>query len=710
MTIERSMPRYGLLWVTLTCAILVAAVMQYRHSTSRESLDLSLSALNHSVRARLHVARAYLIADRTRNDDPNFSRNDVDAELDRARLAVSDLLSGRPALLGTSRSFAVDASIREIAKAFAVDIDRFRALVVKSDPKEADAVSTRSKFSELEARADELDVRVVENIRAIERSETRSHAMTLAVVVALILSAGIALFVIANRREFARRDQLLNEQRLRLMLGQLPLVLWTTNSKLEYTSVSGSLGMIDSSDRDALVGTAVSDELPQPCPGRRGAHERALAGEDASMTDTFKGRHLTGRIRPLHDPSGTVVGTVGVAIDITERIRLESELRQAQRLESVGRLAAGVAHDFNNLMTIVMTNAEMLEESLGNNEYARGQVKQIFGAADRGVALTRQLLAFSRRQPQQRTHLDVSSVVTDLIPLIRTLVGSRIRIRVEAPPNLPTVLADRSQLEQVVLNLASNARDAMPRSGDLFLSVTHTDSGPPNRSGSSWIRLDARDTGTGIDPSIVSKVFDPFFTTKDEGRGTGLGLATVYGIADQTGGAVTVNSELSKGSTFSVWLPATGERKPDPIAAPADPTSNRTKPPHGRPKQLTILVADDDPGVREMMRLTFAQAGHRVLVAQDGEEAIAMFERDPRAIDLLVTDVRMPGMRGTALASRLRELSSDVRVLFVSGFSNDEDLDAMARFEGSALLHKPFSVRALANSVQRLAMEAPLPR
>lgn len=208
MTIERSVPRYGLLWITLTCAILVAAVMQYRHSTNRESLDLSLSVLDHSVRARLHLARAYLIADRTRSDDPNFARSDVDAELDRAALAISDLVNGRPALLSSSRALAIDPSIREIAVAFAADLDRFRALLVKSDRTEADAVSTRSKFSALEARADELDVEVVENIRRIGRSETRSHALTLSVVVALILSAGIALFVVAHRRERARREQM----------------------------------------------------------------------------------------------------------------------------------------------------------------------------------------------------------------------------------------------------------------------------------------------------------------------------------------------------------------------------------------------------------------------------------------------------------------------------------------------------------------------
>lgn len=494
------------------------------------------------------------------------------------------------------------------------------------------------------------------------------------------------------------------------MLGQLPLVLWRTNSNLEYTSVSGSLGMIDPSDRDALVGTAVSDEIPQPCPGRRAAHERALAGEDASMTDTFKGRHLTGRIRPLHDPSGSIVGTVGVAIDITERIRLESELRQAQRLESIGRLAAGVAHDFNNLMTIVMTNAEMLEESLGNNDSSSSQVKQIFGAADRGVALTRQLLAFSRRQPQQRTNVEFSAIVTELIPLLRTLVGSRIRLRIDAPPGLPTVLADRSQLEQVVLNLVSNARDAMPKGGELSLGVSHSEAGPPNRSGTSWIRFDVKDTGTGIGPSIVSKVFDPFFTTKDEGRGTGLGLATVYGIADQTGGAVTVNTEIDRGSTFTVWLPATSMRAPEPASTTGTIAHPRSSLTHSRTKPLGILVVDDDPGVREMIRLAFAHAGHRVVVAQDGEDAIAIFEHDPSTIDLLVTDVRMPGMRGTVLAARLRERSPNLRVLFVSGFSDDEDLEAMARFEDSALLHKPFSVRALLNSMQRLTAEAPLPQ
>ena len=394
------------------------------------------------------------------------------------------------------------------------------------------------------------------------------------------------------------------------------------------------------------------------------------------------------------------------AMNVTERRRAEEQLTASQRMEAVGRLAGGVAHDFNNMLTVILNRCDHELRSAGNEE-SRHNLSELKGAAEHAAALTRQLLAFSRKHVLRAEVVDVNEVVREVATkMLDPLLGEDIEITLSLAGDLGRVEVDPTQLEQVILNLGVNARDAMPRGGKLTLSTANVelDAGRCDTRGlsampGSFVRVTVADSGEGMDPATMAHIFEPFFTTKEKGCGTGLGLATVYGVVRQCGGDIDVQSEPGKGTTFEVYFPRTVSRsatssRPAPVEPPAGGSE-------------TILVVEDEEAVLSIARLTLAAAGYEVLVASSGDEALAICARHRGEIHLALSDVVMPGMTGVVLVERLRSVRPRTRVLYMSGYA-DEALAARGAI-AAKLLGKPFTAEALLRKVREVLDEGGRP-
>ena len=386
-----------------------------------------------------------------------------------------------------------------------------------------------------------------------------------------------------------------------------------------------------------------------------------------------------------------------------EHRQLEERLRQAHKMEAVGRLAGGVAHDFNNLLTIIRGNSDLLIDREGADNFHRRCVEQIQKAAGRAVSMTRQLLAFSRMQVLQPRVIELNAIVVEMGKMLPRLIGEHIEFEFLPDPKLAAVKADPGQIEQVILNLAVNARDAMPNGGQLTVRTSNIAIGedeavkrPPMTPG-QYVLLSVTDTGHGIDEATKTHIFEPFFTTKEVGKGTGLGLATVYGVVKQSGGFIWVISSLGKGTTFEIYLPRASapQSKPDPDAKPAAI-------PHG---SETILVAEDEAGVRELACQFLRVKGYTVLEAKDGQEALEIAARHSGTIHLLLSDMVMPKMNGGELAGRLNAIHPKIKVAFMSGYSEFSRGEMGNEFPHAPVLQKPFSPASLVGVVREALAE-----
>ena len=506
-----------------------------------------------------------------------------------------------------------------------------------------------------------------------------------------------------RRAEAALRE---SEERLRNVLTHIPCgVFWKDRASIY-------LGCNDRVARDYGLGVAgevvgrTDDDLA-PAPeeaetGREGDRQVIDGGEPLlnaeetrTLPDGTKAAFLTSRV-PLRDGTGRVVGVLGVYQDVTERKRLEAQFRQAQKMEAVGRLAGGIAHDFNNLLTIISGNVHLIQHlPPGDPEFPQ-LLDDIRDAADRAAALTRQLLTFSRKQPTRPVVLDLSEVVSGLASMLRRLIGERIAVRTQLAPHPVRVRIDRGQLEQVLMNLAVNAKDAMPEGGALTIGTAEVTG--PGRLG----RLTITDTGVGMTDEAKRHLFEPFFTTKDVGKGTGLGLATVYGIVEQAGGAIEVESAPGAGSTFTVRFPwCDAAAKSSSIISPVKLFAQAAG------DSRSVLLVEDDERVRRLVRFTLQGQGYAVTEAGGGEAALRLLTPD-RKVDLLVTDLVMPGIDGRDLATRVRVLRPDVGVVFVSGYV--PDLRRLEGLPGAMFLPKPFTPLELIKTVERaLRQSRPVP-
>jgi PAS domain S-box-containing protein len=465
---------------------------------------------------------------------------------------------------------------------------------------------------------------------------------------------------------------------------------------------------------DEIVGASITKLMP---PAYRGRHFDAFARYLRTGRRTIpwhsaelRALHANGREFPIEVSigeygSGPERRFTGIVRDISRRKDIEAQLLQAQKMDAIGRLAGGVAHDFNNLLTAIGGYAELLGSSLEMDDRRQEAIAGIRHATDQAASLTRQLLAFSRSQELKPAVIDLSQVVTNLVPMIRRLLGERIELVVKPTEEPCRTIADRSQIEAILVNLAVNASDAMPDGGTLVIETVNAELDATNWlhdsevAPGSYAGLVVSDTGAGMDAATLSHVFEPFFTTKAPGSGTGLGLATVYGTVKQSGGYIWVYSEPDHGTTFKVYLPRTDRPDEPAPSQPPEPVGARV------PGHETILVAEDEAVVREMVVAALERLGYRVVAASTGEEAVRLIDRLGDDIDLLLSDVVMPGMSGPDLYDRARRTRADLRAIFMSGYT----ALSMGRPipDGITLLEKPFSGARLDQVVRETLAREP---
>jgi PAS domain S-box-containing protein len=397
----------------------------------------------------------------------------------------------------------------------------------------------------------------------------------------------------------------------------------------------------------------------------------------------------------VKDDQGQAVGVLGIFWDVTEQRALEANLRQAQKMEAVGQLAGGVAHDFNNLLTVILGNTAMVMSQLGPADGCRELLQAVEQAATRAAQLTRQMLGFSRRAPLRAEPTLLGQSIQDTVRLLRRTIDPRITVEAQLADHLWPVLADPTQMSQVLMNLCLNARDAMPEGGRLLLQADnvvlgtdHTRLFPDSRPG-EFVRMRVEDTGCGIAPDVLPHIFEPFFTTKEVGQGTGLGLAMVFGIVKQHLGWIDCSSEVGKGARFEIFLPRHC-RVPEPAPAPLAP---RPAPGHE-----TILLADDEPMIRHLGRRILERSGYEVVLAEDGQQAVEAYSRDRGRIDLVILDLSMPKLSGRDAFRRLRQIDPEVRVIFASGYSGEGAGDAQDRALG--FVGKPYRPDDLTRAVR----------
>jgi len=439
--------------------------------------------------------------------------------------------------------------------------------------------------------------------------------------------------------------------------------------------------------------------------------DRALGGETLTGVETQRLRKdgtlvdVAISVAPVHGPGGVVTGTIAVLADVGERAQLEAQLRQAQKMEAVGRLAGGIAHDFNNLLTAITGYAGLLLRGL-NDPSLRAKAEAIGKAADQAASLTSQLLSFSRKQVLASRLLDLNAVLARIESVLRRVIGEDIQLVSVQAPGLWPIRADPGRIEQVLMNLAVNARDAMPRGGTLTLETANVELSEsfsrlhPGAGSGPHVLLSVTDTGQGMEPEIQKRIFEPFFTTKAVGSGTGLGLATVYGIVKQSEGYITLESAPGSGSTFRVYLPraANVQAEAEPLEAPP-PEPETASAPDDRATETILLVEDEDV-VRDLTCEVLEERGYTVLAARHAGEALLIAERHPGPIDMLLTDVVMPHMGGRELAQRVAPLRPGVQVLYVSGYTDDEVLRHGVMEAEVAFLQKPFTATALLGKVR----------
>jgi two-component system cell cycle sensor histidine kinase/response regulator CckA len=394
---------------------------------------------------------------------------------------------------------------------------------------------------------------------------------------------------------------------------------------------------------------------------------------------------------------------VGVQTDVTARRTLEAQYIQAQKMEAVGRLAAGVAHDFNNLLSVILSYSELISSDLKTDEPLRADIEEIRTAGLRAADLTRQLLAFSRQQVLDTKVLGLNQSLTGIETMLGRLLGADIELTMLPAPGLGNVRADPGQVEQIIMNLAVNARDAMPQGGKLTIETANVEldadyvrSHHDVRTG-PHVMMAVSDTGAGMDRATLSRIFEPFFTTKEQGKGTGLGLATVFGIVKQSGGHIFVYSEPGKGSTFKIYFPRVG--------GAVDPLPSRDAAPEPARRVATILLVEDEDQVRTMARTILRRQGHVVLDASNGGEALLICEQHGGNIDLLLTDVVLPRMSGRRLAERLAPIRPAMKVLFMSGYADDAIVHHGIIDSGVTFLQKPFTPTSMARKVSEVLRE-----
>lgn len=521
-----------------------------------------------------------------------------------------------------------------------------------------------------------------------------------------LLPALIAPLILTHRSLSTQGQLRDSEERFRTMFEGAPTATLLFDAEGRIVAANRSAETMLGYQEDELRGHAPG-EMRHPEDSREGDRlfAEVLRGERDSLRREARyvrkdGTVVVARlaVAAVRDADGRTNYVIGMAEDVTEQKQLEEQLRQSQKLEAVGRLAGGVAHDFNNMLTAIGGHTSFALEHAPEGSPMRSNLDEVRKATERAALLTRQLLAFSRKQVLQPEVLDLNAIVAELESMLRPLLAQDVLLTTELDPTLGSIEADPGQLQQVVMNLVVNARDAMPGGGTVAIETANADVdeiGDGAMEPGPYVTLTVRDAGEGIDEGTIGQIFDPFFTTKAPGKGTGLGLATVYGIVKQSGGYVSVETEVGAGSAFTIYLRRfVGTASPAPVPPPAAPTPAET------PAKTTVLVVDDEEVVRSLVHQVLEGQGYHVLVAHDGEEGIAV--AGAHNVHLLVTDLSMPKLGGRELAEQLRKGNPGLKVLYMSGYAESGISSDRVLPPATAFIGKPFTLAELTAVVQNM--------
>jgi two-component system, cell cycle sensor histidine kinase and response regulator CckA len=492
-----------------------------------------------------------------------------------------------------------------------------------------------------------------------------------------------------------------SEERYRLLFEANPLPMWVYDADtLRFLAVNEAAVRHYGFTRQEFLGMTIAEIRPREDVDALLADMHARGGPGSPVPGTWRHRKKDGTVIDVEITAGKVMfegrqAALVLSHDVTDRLRLEERLSQSEKMEAIGRLAGGVAHDFNNLLTVISGYTEILLARNGVD--GREQLSEIAHAAEQAAGLTRALLAFSRRQVLHPKVVDLNDIVAGMEPMVRRIIGDDVSVGVRLAPGLAPVEADQAQIERVILNLAANARDAMPDGGRLTIETANVEldadyvmSRGEGRPGPN-VLLAVSDSGTGMSEDVQRHLFEPFFTTKGPGAGTGLGLATVFGVVKQSGGSIYVYSEEGRGTTFKIYLPAAPAGRLEAAGALSDPAAERGS--------ETIMVVEDDESVRDLVRLMLESKGYNVLAAAGAEEAERLCTD---GVDLLLTDVVMPEVNGRVLAERLSASSPAMRILFMSGYSDEAVYRHGEISPDASFIEKPFTDRTLARKVREV--------
>ena len=517
-----------------------------------------------------------------------------------------------------------------------------------------------------------------------------------------------------TERKRAEEEIRQSQQKLRIHFEHTPLAVVEWDLDFRVTAWNPAAERMFGYTREEAVGQRGHFIVPEPFRDRVDSVWHDLLHEQETPSGRTRPRfagndNITkdGRLiscewynTPLVDESGRVLGVASLVQDVTERVGLEERLRQSQKMEAVGRLAGGIAHDFNNLLTIILGYSQIVADGVPQGSRLAESTSQIKSAAERAAGITRQLLAFSRKQVLSPRIINLNDIVINLDSMLRRLIGEDIEVMTVPAPELGSVKADPGQIEQVVMNLALNARDAMPRGGKLTLETSNAtldDSYARNHQAAApgrYVMLAVSDTGEGMTSETQSRIFEPFYTTKEVGKGTGLGLSMVYGIIKQSGGYIWVYSEPGRGTTFKIYLPR--------VDQPAEASTAEKRSPGAQQGTETILLVEDDAQLRQLSSSVLTRCGYNVLTAANPEDGLAICKGNHHDIRLLVTDVVMPRMNGRQLAEQILQICPKLRVLYISGYTNNAIVHYGVLDSGLWFLPKPFTLAALAAKVREV--------
>ncbi|MFO0761570.1 MAG: PAS domain S-box protein [Byssovorax sp.] len=496
-----------------------------------------------------------------------------------------------------------------------------------------------------------------------------------------------------------------SEEHYRALIDNLGEVVFSTSVEGRITYASPAVASFGYTPADLLGKPLSAVVYPDDLAHVEATRPLAFAGpsEPIDFRILDKGgrvRHVRTSRRAIHR-HGKLIGLTGVLIDLTNQHEAEERFRAAQKMEAIGRLAGGIAHDFNNLLTVISSYTEFVSSSLPDSDPLLADLAEVSKASLRAQALTRQLLAFSRKQMLKPQIVDLNSLVAGVEKMLGRLIGEDITLAVTPGANLGLVKVDPGQMEQVLMNLAVNARDAMPQGGTVAIATENVEAGEtgPAALGGPAVKITFTDTGCGMDEATLNRIFEPFFTTKSPHKGTGLGLSTVYGIIEQSGGRITAQSRPGLGTRFEIRLPRTDATR----SAPPAPEAAEHPPAAG---SETLLVVEDEPGVRELACRILTSAGYKVVSAANGEEALRQLDQLEEEPALVLTDVVMPGMSGRELADRVTARRPGLKVLYMSGYTDDAIL-RQGGLEGRQLVNKPFDARTLTRMVREVLDKAP---